>query len=902
MEIRNNGWKTIAGVEKLALVGMDAILGIGKNLAALEYAIFTGRQQTRLTQDDSTPTKNTGESPSPEELGLGFWGLAGKIERLSEEDQLLLMAAMRALRDAGFEAEGMPAKTALLFCRGSEFAALCAPAQASERVSTFDQVWDFPGKSLNLSEAGNPLAAGLMEADQLLNTGEVEVVLLASCCMAKDFAWLVENNPEKLSTGPLVMGLDCNAEGWTVGEGACAVAVMRPQTAAAQGKRVYAVIDALACTLKEGIEPKKNPFPTFLSSETILRSCQQALSDAKADPGTIGTLEVLGSGFTPVDTAEITGLTRAYGSAGAGLTCALGSIQANTGYLFSAAGLAALVKTALCLYHRVIPMVPQWSGPKKPELWADSPFYAAVETRTWFLDPGESERAAAVNVIGWDGSCTHLVLRDPYRVPSDPSRVPSNEIEMSTGATQGCRPNPFLQQAPFTLFPVSGNTQAELLQGLDLLQEKIQQSTDWKSAARWNFEAFQKKAGAEFALAVVGQDRDELLKEIEFAGKNLAEALEQKKSWQTPLGSVFAGDPVGKQGDVAFVYPGAFNSYVGLGREIFLLFPQLYEQVTRLTTDLGSTLQEQQLYPRSLEALSKEELTAMEASLSADPIAMMTSGSLMAVAFTMILRDIFKVQPQAAFGYSLGEIAMMFGMGIWDEADEIQAVLSTSPLFRNRLSGPQNAVRAYWGLPLIEKPEPGLWSNYFLMSTAEKVAEAVALEERVYLTHINTPRQVVIGGDPASCQRVIDRVKCNSLKAPFDFALHCDAMRSEYEALIGLHTWQIAARPETRLYSAADNRPLALDSRRIAENISSMLCSSLDFPALIQQVYADGARVFVELGANANCSKWIDDTLKGRPYAAIPINRRGADDQVSMVRMLAKLVSQRVPVDLTALY
>jgi PfaB family protein len=242
-------------------------------------------------------------------------------------------------------------------------------------------------------------------------------------------------------------------------------------------------------------------------------------------------------------------------------------------------------------------------------------------------------------------------------------------------------------------------------------------------------------------------------------------------------------------------------------------------------------------------------------------------------------------------------------MGIWDEADEIQTVLSTSPLFRSRLSGPQNAVRACWGLPLVEKPqEDGLWSNYFLMSTAEKVAEAVALEERVYLTHINTPRQVVIGGDPAGCQRVIDRVKCNSLKAPFDFALHCDAIRSEYEALIELHTWQVASRPETRLYSAADNRPLPLDSGQIAKKISSMLCSSLDFPTLIRQVYADGARVFVELGANANCSKWIDDTLKGSPYAAIPINRRGADDQVSMVRMLAKLVSQRVPVDLTALY
>jgi PfaB family protein len=95
---------------------------------------------------------------------------------------------------------------------------------------------------------------------------------------------------------------------------------------------------------------------------------------------------------------------------------------------------------------------------------------------------------------------------------------------------------------------------------------------------------------------------------------------------------------------------------------------------------------------------------------------------------------------------------------------------------------------------------------------------------------------------------------------------------------------------------------MALESSEIAERISTMLCSCLDFPSLVRQVYADGARVFIELGANANCSKWIEETLKGSPYAAVAINRRGADDYSSILRMLARLVSHRVPLDLTPLY
>ena len=88
----------------------------------------------------------------------------------------------------------------------------------------------------------------------------------------------------------------------------------------------------------------------------------------------------------------------------------------------------------------------------------------------------------------------------------------------------------------------------------------------------------------------------------------------------------------------------------------------------------------------------------------------------------------------------------------------------------------------------------------------------------------------------------------------------------------------------------------------IAEKVASMLISCLDFPTLVRQVYADGARVFIELGANANCSRWIEDTLKGSPFVSVAINRKGADDYTSILRMLARLVSHRVPLDLSPLY
>ncbi|HMN63012.1 MAG TPA: PfaB family protein, partial [Anaerolinea sp.] len=403
-------------------------------------------------------------------------------------------------------------------------------------------------------------------------------------------------------------------------------------------------------------------------------------------------------------------------------------------------------------------------------------------------------------------------------------------------------------------------------------------------------------------LCLAAEDAEGLLREADSALRDLPAAFAQARPWQTPAGSYFSPVPVGREGGVAFVYPGAFNSYLGLGRDLFHLFPQLYPPAAALTTRLGETIQERKLYPRSRRALSKDELAALETQLNDDPIAMITTGSLIAVLFTMIVRDIFKIIPSAAFGYSLGEIAMLFGTEVWTAADETSDALKASPLFLSRLSGPQNAVREAWGLPPSQAGGEALWSNFFLMATPERAREAVAEEPRAYLTHVNTPRQVVIGGDPQACRRVIERLQCTSLKAPFDFALHCEAIRGEYDSMVELHSWPVSTVPNARLYTAADYRPLPVERDAIAEKISRMLTSNLDFPTLVRQVYADGARVFIELGANANCSKWIEDTLKGSPFVSVAINRKGADDHASILRMLARLVSHRVPLDLTPLY
>ena len=672
---------------------------------------------------------------------------------------------------------------------------------------------------------------------------------------------------EKRQAGAVVLGI---AEAG----GAAALVLRRLDDAQEAGDRIYAVI----CGVSHA-PSVQHDLDTFVRQISLT-----VLERASIQPGEVGLLEICSTESGQLEPPGFAGLSRAFRTGEAGLTCAIESLPFPRAGSAQTYGIANLVKVAVCLYRRMIPAQPGWDGPQTPALWEATPFYVPAEPRAWFLDPVARCRTAVIFYMGVDGSTGELLLNE--------SDTPRNFH--STG----------LSRFPFYLFPVAGQDKDSLVGQLEALKRLLEGEQDLKAAARRNFQLFQLDSEQPYAACLLGHDLPELKREVEYAIKGVAGAFDRQAEWQTPLGSYFTSRPTGQAGKIAFVYPGAFNSYVGLGRDLLYLFPQLFDRVSSVVTDVGFAIREKQLYPRSQNRLTKAEVEAIEASLGADGQAMLTSGISLAVIYTLILREVFGVHPDFAFGYSLGETSLLIAMGIWGNSDHASAALEASQLFTNRLAGPQNAVREYWGLAPIEGENTGspFWGNYVLMASADAVQPLVDREPHVYLTHINTPRQVVIGGDPEGCQRVIAALHCNHLKAPFDFALHCDAMRSEYEALVRLHDWPVQARPDVALFSAADCQELEIEQSAIAATLARTLTTCVDFPRLVQAVYDRGARLFIELGAGSNCARWVDDTLSASPHAAIAINRKGMDDQACILRLVARLSSLRVPLDLSPLY
>jgi PfaB family protein len=124
----------------------------------------------------------------------------------------------------------------------------------------------------------------------------------------------------------------------------------------------------------------------------------------------------------------------------------------------------------------------------------------------------------------------------------------------------------------------------------------------------------------------------------------------------------------------------------------------------------------------------------------------------------------------------------------------------------------------------------------------------------------------------------------------------------EYDRIVDLYTHPVFRVPDIKFYSSSCYKPIPLRSKSVAHSIAKAYSEPVDFPRLVNQVYEDGARLFIELGSRKFCSNLIDRILEGRDHLTMAINVKGTKDQASLVRILAQLVSHRVPVDLTPLF
>lgn len=654
-----------------------------------------------------------------------------------------------------------------------------------------------------------------------------------------------------------------NSSGTLLGEGAGFLVLKRLSDAEADGDRIYALIRGIGAA-SDG--RAKGLLAPRLEGEIL--ALRRAYENAQVSPDTVGLIEAHGTGMPLGDRTEIQALTRLFGPRHGELpSVAIGSVKSMIAHCIPASGSASLIKTALALHHKVLP--PSLCDELEPELELEStPFYVNTETRPW-IHGGREPRRAGVNAFGFGGINAHVVLEE-YR--------PARKVQAS------------VLHAPSEgeLIVLAEDSLAALRERLGQLGARIAASEPPPLAAVAKLCA--RSAAGEFRLAIVAADLTDLANKLGQAKDKLARG---DAPFKTRNGLYFGhGGPAGR---VAFVFPGEGAQYANMLADICVHFPQAREWFDFLDDTAASRaapMRSPVLFPAPT-ALGEAAQKSVAAKLYEMDVA---AESVFAASMALLaVLDCVGLEPDLMLGHSTGENTALTAAGVrrFTKRSEIaQTIRDLNEIYRaldaegRIVSGSLltvGALRPEQRKALLEDPPKGV---------------IPAMD--------NCPNQLVLFGKPEAIEALREQLTgegaiCQAL--PFGRAYHtelfrpvADAYRKYYENL----DFGAGAVP---LYSACSAGPFPEDAAGIRELAARQWEGRVRFVETIERLYADGVRVFVEVGPSGNLTSFVGDILRGREdLVAVAANSRRRSGILQLHHMLAQLYCAGLKLRLPGLY
>jgi acyl transferase domain-containing protein len=196
-----------------------------------------------------------------------------------------------------------------------------------------------------------------------------------------------------------------DATGMGRGEGAGIVVLKRLSCAVRDGDNIYAVIRG--GSINHNGRGNGMSAPNRWAQQQLLR---KAYEHAGITPGELQYVELHGTGTLIGDAIEATALGSVLAEdRRVDQPCMVGSVKTNLGHLEGAAGVAGLIKLALCLNHaQLVPSL--WFNAPNPHVAFDTlPIKVQDRLQPW-PDSGK-ERLGAISSFGLGGANAHLVLQ-----------------------------------------------------------------------------------------------------------------------------------------------------------------------------------------------------------------------------------------------------------------------------------------------------------------------------------------------------------------------------------------------------------------------------------------------------------------------------------------------------------
>ncbi|PIB27293.1 ACP S-malonyltransferase [Maribacter sp. 4G9] len=268
----------------------------------------------------------------------------------------------------------------------------------------------------------------------------------------------------------------------------------------------------------------------------------------------------------------------------------------------------------------------------------------------------------------------------------------------------------------------------------------------------------------------------------------------------------------------AYIFPGQGAQFVGIGLDLYEKYPvakKLFEQANEI---LGFSITET-MFHGTAEGLKETKIT--------QPAIFLHS-----VILSQVLGDSFK--PDMVAGHSLGEFSALVANGTLNFEDGLQLVSKRALAMQKACEMQQSTMAAVLGLEdvIVEKicsETPGI----------------------VVAANYNCPGQLVISGEVAAvdlaCEKLKEAGARRALVLPVGGAFHSPLMEPAREELASAIEGTNFAAPSCPIYQNVTTTAVT-NADEIKKNLISQLTAPVKWTQSVQQMIADGATVFTEIG------------------------------------------------------
>ncbi|MDZ7314909.1 MAG: ACP S-malonyltransferase [candidate division KSB1 bacterium] len=272
---------------------------------------------------------------------------------------------------------------------------------------------------------------------------------------------------------------------------------------------------------------------------------------------------------------------------------------------------------------------------------------------------------------------------------------------------------------------------------------------------------------------------------------------------------------------IAFLFPGQGSQYVGMGKDLFDAIESVRQRFRTAEEILGFELSDI-CFNGPDERLAQTRYT--------QPAIFVHSF----VVFELLREK--GIEPVFVAGHSLGEYTALAAAGVFSFEEGLKLVKQRAGLMQAAGEEAKGAMAAIIGL---EK------------SRVEDICRTASAEGTIIAANFNAPDQIVVSGTEAAVMKAINLAEAAGAKRAVRLnvggAFHSPLMRSALRPLSQVVQTIEFRTPTVPVFSNVSGRP-STDPGQLKTALIEQLCSPVQWVETIQQMQANGAERFIEVG------------------------------------------------------